>query len=352
MSNYKDRFYIVRTYENRKSQEFTNIGILAVQEGKAGYKLLTEEHQRELIRTGFVSELSVVRAIYEFSEMARSGLDSVRDGEYLEFSSELQCDKDQTISDLYQQYIGYKYRAQIPEKRKDGDTVLKDLKDSNNPLQMSRLQVRALSDERANRIFSCLRWPENEGNPVCIACGAKTGQTGITGRIQWRCSHCKQIYSLKSKTIFSNFKLNSQQILELIIAFKKNPNRSIRALEQELGISWSSLSRVGKLIRESMENDFLIPTFSDERLEEIKAKVKRKDQSRAKKPSRKFTKTVKAREENVVLESKVANYILQGNYCAKREDVTRCFADRNAWNFFKRLSSLPRNEVERRASAF
>ncbi len=119
--------------------------------------------------------------------------------------------------------------------------------------QLSLIQIAKLSDSEAHSLLCQIRWG-SEYMVVCPKCGVRHQAYRLKTRNQWRCKHCKYQFSITSKTIFSNRKLNLQTYLFAIALFV-NAVKGISSMQlsRDLNVTYKTAFILSHKIRESLQ---------------------------------------------------------------------------------------------------
>ncbi|BBK30372.1 hypothetical protein STHU_10060 [Allostella humosa] len=117
---------------------------------------------------------------------------------------------------------------------------------------LSVTKVARMSHEEAAQTFRALRWANNDGNPVCPACGCCTCYEYATRAI-FKCKGCGKQFSVTSGTLFASRKLPIRDYL-LAIAIFVNAVKGISALQlgRDPDISYKSAFVLAHKLREAM----------------------------------------------------------------------------------------------------
>ena len=117
---------------------------------------------------------------------------------------------------------------------------------------LSPINIARLSDAEAFSMLCDIRWA-SEKYVECPKCGVQHQAYFISTRKQWRCKHCKHIFSITSGTIFANHKLPIQTYLFAIALFV-NAVKGISAcqLSRDLNVQYKTAFTLAHKIRESL----------------------------------------------------------------------------------------------------
>lgn len=109
-----------------------------------------------------------------------------------------------------------------------------------------------MSDAEAYDTFKHLRWPENDGDPVCPSCGS-VRVYDISTRRRFKCAGCLKQFSVTSGTIFASRKLAMRDILAAIAIFV-NGAKGISSLQlsRDLGVHHMTSFVLAHKLREAM----------------------------------------------------------------------------------------------------
>lgn len=107
-------------------------------------------------------------------------------------------------------------------------------------------------------MFRAMRWPENDGQPVCPVCGCVEAYEfrRPTGALQFQCKGCKKQYSLTSGTLFASHKAPLRNYLACIaVAMNEVKGKSALALSRDLGMSYKACWVLLHKVREAMSEE-------------------------------------------------------------------------------------------------
>ncbi|MGO9399110.1 MAG: IS1595 family transposase [Xanthobacteraceae bacterium] len=120
---------------------------------------------------------------------------------------------------------------------------------------LSLAQVIRLSDEEAEAMFKRVRWPETDGEPVCVHCGGVDAYDcrRPKGAPRFRCRACKKDFSVTSGTLFASHKLPLRGYLAAIAIFcNEVKGKSALALSRDLCVSYKAAFVLLHKLREAM----------------------------------------------------------------------------------------------------
>lgn len=119
-------------------------------------------------------------------------------------------------------------------------------------------------EDRAYETFCKLRWPDNEGEPVCPKCGGLDAYR-ITTRRRFKCAACRHQYSVTSGTIFHSRKLSFTDILAAICIIT-NAVKGLSALQlsRDLDCQAKTAFVLAHKVREAMEAETAHMTLAGE----------------------------------------------------------------------------------------
>jgi len=120
---------------------------------------------------------------------------------------------------------------------------------------LSLARVFRMSDAEAETMFCRIRWPENDGKPVCPHCGGVDAYDcrRPNGAARFRCRACKGDFSITSGTLFASHKLPLRVYLAAIALFANEvKGKSALAMSRDLGTSYKSAWVLLHKIREAM----------------------------------------------------------------------------------------------------
>lgn len=120
---------------------------------------------------------------------------------------------------------------------------------------LSLTKVMRMTEDEAYELFLRLRWPENDGEPVCPECGCDRAYR-ITTRKRFKCAACYKQFSVTSGSIFSSRKLAIRDILAAIAIFV-NGVKGVPALQmsRELGVHHTTAFVLAHKLREAIGSD-------------------------------------------------------------------------------------------------
>jgi len=115
--------------------------------------------------------------------------------------------------------------------------------------------VARMSDEKAERVLTRLRWSDNGGNAYCPHCGCTTVWMARrpSGAARWRCKACRKDFSVTSGTLFAFHKMPLRAYLMAIAIFANEvKGKSMLALSRDLGTQYKTAFVLAHKIREAM----------------------------------------------------------------------------------------------------
>jgi len=117
---------------------------------------------------------------------------------------------------------------------------------------LSLSQVMRLSEDEAFKLFTSIRFAQNNGAPFCPKCGGTECYT-YTARKIFKCKACQAQFSATSGTIFASRKLELRDILGAIAIFA-NGQKGHAALQlgRDLDVSYKTAFVLSHKLRESM----------------------------------------------------------------------------------------------------
>jgi transposase-like protein len=128
-------------------------------------------------------------------------------------------------------------------------------------------QVYRMTDAEAETAFRNLRWPDNDGKPVCPECGgldAYEFRRGA-GALRFECRACKNEFSITSGTLFASHKLPMRAYLAAIAVFcNEVKGKSMLALSRDLGVSYKCAFVLAHKLREAMSQELKGRTIGGE----------------------------------------------------------------------------------------
>jgi len=116
-------------------------------------------------------------------------------------------------------------------------------------------QVFRMTDQEAEQTFRCVRWPETNGEAVCVHCGGVDAYDcrRPKGAPRFRCRACKKDFSITSGTLFASHKLPLRGYLAAIAIFcNEVKGKSALALSRDLGTSYKAAFVLAHKLREAM----------------------------------------------------------------------------------------------------
>lgn len=114
------------------------------------------------------------------------------------------------------------------------------------------MSVGMRGEEAAFAEFKAIRWPETNGEPVCVHCGC-TEYYDIRTRKRYKCKRCLKQFSATSGTVFASRKLSYQEIIEGFRLANNYQSATILGLSSQLGIEW----RTARNLEERVERALL-----------------------------------------------------------------------------------------------
>ncbi|MDR3419990.1 MAG: IS1595 family transposase [Xanthobacteraceae bacterium] len=120
---------------------------------------------------------------------------------------------------------------------------------------LSLAQVFRMTDQEAETAFRSVRWPETQGEPVCVHCGGVDAYDcrRPNGAPRFRCRACGKDFSITSGTLFASHKLPLRGYLAAIAVFcNEVKGKSALALSRDLGIAHKSAWVLLHKLREAM----------------------------------------------------------------------------------------------------
>jgi transposase-like protein len=115
-----------------------------------------------------------------------------------------------------------------------------------------------MSDEEVERVFTRLRWADNNGEPYCPHCGCMiVWACRRPGRaLRWRCKACQKDFSGTSGTLFAFHKMPLRSYLLAIAIFcNEVKGKSMLALSRDLGTQYKTAFVLAHKIREAMASE-------------------------------------------------------------------------------------------------
>ncbi len=123
---------------------------------------------------------------------------------------------------------------------------------------LSLAQVLRISDAEAEAMFSQVRWPETNGEPVCPHCGGLDAYDcrRPNGAPRFRVPRLRQGFQHHSGTLFASHKLPLRAYLAAIAIFcNEVKGKSALALSRDLGVSYKSAFVLLHKLREAMASE-------------------------------------------------------------------------------------------------
>ena len=118
---------------------------------------------------------------------------------------------------------------------------------------LSLREVMAMTDSEAFDLFKHLRWGDDENQVVCPHCGLIHKHFFMKKKQIWRCSSCREDFSVTSGTIFAFHKLPLRVYMAVVMIFT-NAVKGISALQmaRDMGVQHkTALVLLGK-VREAL----------------------------------------------------------------------------------------------------
>ena len=115
-----------------------------------------------------------------------------------------------------------------------------------------------LTDGEAETEFRKVRWPETDGEPVCVHCGSLTVYEcrRPNGSPRWRCKDCEHDFTITSGTLFAAHKLSLRVYLAAIAVFcNEVKGKSMLAMSRDLGCQYKVAFVLCHKLREAMSAD-------------------------------------------------------------------------------------------------
>jgi transposase-like protein len=132
---------------------------------------------------------------------------------------------------------------------------------------LSLAQVFRMSDEQAEAMFCKVRWPDNEGKPVCPHCGGLDAYDcrRPNGAPRFRCRACKKDFSVTTGTLFASHKMPLRAYLAAIAIFcNEVKGKSMLALSRDLCVSYKTAFVLAHKLREAMATELKGRTIGGE----------------------------------------------------------------------------------------
>lgn len=123
---------------------------------------------------------------------------------------------------------------------------------------LSLAQVFRMSEEEAEVTFRKVRWPETDGEPVCVHCGGVDAYDcrRPKGAPRFRCRACKRDFTITSGTLFASHKLPLRAYLAAVAIFcNEVKGKSALALSRDLGVSYKCAFVLLHKLREAMAEE-------------------------------------------------------------------------------------------------
>src|ERR1700730_3968947 len=123
---------------------------------------------------------------------------------------------------------------------------------------LSLAQVFRMTDTEAEAMFRKVRWPETNGEPVCSHCGGLNAYEcrRPNGLLRFRCSACREDFTITSGTLFAFHKLPLRGYLAAIAIFcNEVKDKSALAISRDLGLSYKAAFVLLHKLREAMAEE-------------------------------------------------------------------------------------------------
>ncbi len=120
---------------------------------------------------------------------------------------------------------------------------------------LNLVEVFRMSDAAIEKLFAQLRWPETNGEAVCVHCGSLSVYDcrRPNGAPRFRCKDCGKDFSITSGTLFASHKLPLRIYLAAILLFcNEVKGKSMLAMSRELGLSYKAAFVLCHKLREAM----------------------------------------------------------------------------------------------------
>src|SRR6266567_2714328 len=120
---------------------------------------------------------------------------------------------------------------------------------------LSLAQVFLMKDDEAEMAFRRVRWPETDGQPVCLHCGGLDAYDcrRLKGAPRFRCKACKKDFTITAGTLFASHKLPLRCYLAAIAVFcNEVKGKSALALSRDLRVSYKTAFVLLHKLREAM----------------------------------------------------------------------------------------------------
>jgi transposase-like protein len=120
---------------------------------------------------------------------------------------------------------------------------------------LSLASVFTMKDADAEKTFRCIRWADNNGEPVCPHCGGVDAYDcrRLKGAPRFRCRACVKDFTITSGTLFASHKLPLRCYLAAIALFcNEVKGKSALALSRELSVSYKCAFVLLHKLREAM----------------------------------------------------------------------------------------------------
>jgi transposase-like protein len=123
---------------------------------------------------------------------------------------------------------------------------------------LSLASIARMSDEEAERVFTRLRWSDNDGNAYCPHCGCTIVYScrRPNGAPRWRCKACRKDFSVTSGTLFAFHKLPLRSYLMAVAIFCNEVKaKSMLAMSRDLGVQYKTSFVLAHKMREAMASE-------------------------------------------------------------------------------------------------
>src|SRR6266567_4895272 len=123
---------------------------------------------------------------------------------------------------------------------------------------LSLAQVFLMKDDEAEMAFRRVRWPETDGQPVCLHCGGLDAYDcrRLKGAPRFRCKACKKDFTITAGTLFASHKLPLRCYLAAIAIFcNEVKGKSALALSRDLCVSYKCAFVLLHKLREAMAEE-------------------------------------------------------------------------------------------------
>lgn len=110
-------------------------------------------------------------------------------------------------------------------------------------------------ENKAYETFCKMRWPENDGGPICPRCGSVEAYN-ITTRRKFKCKDCHHQYSVTSGTIFASRKMDFVDLLAAIfLTVNATKGMSMLQLSRDLDCQYKTAFVLAHKLREAMASE-------------------------------------------------------------------------------------------------